>query len=309
MGKTKRKAGDPGDPVGSKRLIGSERVIYKKRGSDGKDWKTSEGGLVDSIIGKYLRDGGSLTGGSKAKKQRLQDASLFAIEAMAVLDSSREDKQKRSYQSNTIERWSGLENFMLEAMPNSPFTKMLIFMKNEDRDKDDDVTFNPITDFDLAALWKYYLTPKSVILHQLGDVTGRGVSYPTISKLASAINELHKLAGKTSPFDEYPMFRDLLRALKKSHKTVGAASLNYASHLKDLYHANFGDEKKSSLQKIRDWAMILMVIAFIARGSEDVQTIEFPTLREEWGQDKIPNKITHKLRGWKGCGRPIYRFQ
>ena len=115
MGK-KRSLQDCDSPVIDRHVIGHELSIYKiKDTKETGRWiscdSNTRGRLQDSIIEKYIREGGSLTGSLSNKRQRIANSSEFAKAASQRHDEARDENKSKSHQQY-VQVLAKIENFM-----------------------------------------------------------------------------------------------------------------------------------------------------------------------------------------------------
>ena len=265
-GKKRKRTG----PKANKHTAGIEHAIYKKEVS-GK-WVRCEANdtdktkLPDSIWDRYIREGHSVTGATERNRSALTDASDFVHRAQGEFNASKESKKAKSSQRKS-ENLSRAERFWLAECPNSEFSKMLVAMASCG-DGDPDVHFYSMEETDIKAYLTYLQHTTDLITDLQTPASGRAVGYGTIAAQSTEINRVHAVARVHQPFKDNMELKEYLARLHDEYEGAGAPSFDFATDLEILWKANFDDNTKSDLEKIRDWAMILIMICMIARASE-----------------------------------------
>ena len=299
-----------------KLTLGHDNSIYrKKEGSNGK-WiscssnDTDPTKTIDSLIERFLRNGNVFNATPRDKRQRLADSTQFVRDSNTTHDGNRDLYQNKSH-LQAVRVMSVTENFWKEQAAGSDHGKMLQKLRELGdgtlNDDDAPVQFRAMEAIHCIAYVEYVTGGKESI-QSLGGATGRGASYPTVATLATAINNVHTKIGMVeSPFETDQSLKKRLAKMRKEHAPHGAESFDYATDLEPLYEANFTDNSKSYLEKIRDWLTILLMVVLILRASEVccefvpvMESVSHPQQAEGWGSDNIPSVLMLKLHDWKG---------
>jgi hypothetical protein len=185
---------------------------------DGND--TDKTKLGDCIIDRYIREGHFMVGGTEALQQAMQASSAFVHSANEEFSAGADSRKKKGSQQQT-DIVGRAENFMITECPDAAFSQMLLQMKDLPVGGAD-VPFAPMTEPDIIA-YTQYLVREGPIDGMAAKATGRGVEYPTIARVSSAINSIHRLAKHPQPFKDNDKLKDYLCDLHDNYTAEGTS--------------------------------------------------------------------------------------
>lgn len=291
-------------------------LLVDREKSSGKRKFNSEPVFLDSILMRYRRNHTELR--TTVFKpilninESVSDAQNRQIREEAVKKQRKEDHRKFVAKSNQhkVGVWSRMECFFLNVFPTSAFSVMLKAM-NENSNNNDTVLYAPMDPTHLQGYLQYLTFDKSrkVECAAVGDqeeVHGRELTWKSVESTVSAINELHD--GVIGPLDD-PMKSSsvkevIVREKKQYIEKRQAPAFDPVLTLPKLHEYNQRLDK-SSIQKLRDWTIMLLSFPLLARVSEFcefcpvLEHVKLPTELKDWDDDGYPQYVLVGLTDWK----------
>ena len=201
------------------------------------------------------------------------------------------------------------ECFQAFVLPESLHGQMLLTWRNSTNETPDTV-FHPCEIDAYNAMINIYSAPKSKefpLANSRSSIHGRGASHPSIIKLQQSCNYLHHRASMLhlSPTNS-PDVKERFKVSSRNYKPNGAPSVDPIDFLPRMFEACFVKDKKSILEKVRNWQMILLSISHFYRPSEACQycplvsSVELPKSKADIDVDGVPKWLVLSLSEWKG---------
>lgn len=170
-----------------------------------------------------------MTGGTEARRHALASSTAFVKAANKAFNEGTDGRKKKASQQTT-DIQGRIENFWLTELPNSAFSQMLLQMRDLPLDGAD-VPFAAMEETDIVA-YTHYLEEKGVLEGMSEDATGRvvigrGVQYPTMARVSTVINNIHRLGNKPQPFKDSDKLKEYLIDLHDRHISEGTIGGDY----------------------------------------------------------------------------------
>ena len=259
-----------------------------------------------------------------AQRQELGDDAggseedVFARRAaeMRAKDRAEGRGKARKSQSNEYNReWTHLENFILTTKPSTDPDYQLV-----DNWRKGDATFGrPISHTTLEIYLRHLSSPKTTQI--IPGVFGRGLGYESVCMAKKAVVHFHQggcrvpqgsifVAPNKSSYIEHPDVMTIVHDMAEEHDPESAPEFEFVAGVKAMRIAVFQNPTTTHLQKLYQWAVIMMSLNHMLRKSDmcdehcpDAVTIETPNDMDEWDVESellsCPQSFTWICHKWK----------
>ena len=259
-----------------------------------------EGHELDSRVHRYDRQRGFLkTAADKASIER-------NAEVEAAYRRRQEDVEKSVSHVQTVRKWSLFERYVLARMEDEPYAKFLQRCAEQAR-----------PDYQGPQL-RFEAPPSAMVVAYMdalrddpkGDyvVKLKGGSIKTYLGGISAV--CHEFNSSEAPTEA----RDVVTVLAKwkaADGEDGSGAFDMEADLKEMWGVTWSLAGWNQLERVRNWAMLLIAIVLFARASEltidakkvircpTYEDILLPESPSQWDADGLPQFIELALRKWK----------
>ena len=257
---------------------------------------------VDCSYYRYVRSGYKLN-----YEDNEMPENFILRQTKLELSKTFERHKRKSFQQN-VDILAMLECMYLKVLPERPHSDMLRSMREiaKEDNRCIPLRFVPMELDEVQALISILSDPPSRTwnLPDGSTINGRGVDYPTLNKVFTSINKLHADAGVPSPCHLSPLIQRL-SSFRSKYEADGATSVDCVSFLNGAWDAVMGMSTWAHLEKLRNWALLLVNWNFMFCPSEHCDfcplfdEIALPNDDEDWDEDKYPRWVMLLLRNDK----------